>query len=435
MSISTHIPPPAVRGLIRTLTLIGTALLLLPLFSMVSLLTTPAGSAGLLLVWLAVAWLASAAPNLVYWMQLSSRHSADEDISTPPPVPSRLPSGDDARHLTEAGMSIPSLPATEPTAHQGRLSRQLAELDEREHAVYDKRPRASAQAVHDAQIQTSLEPAIARALCALLGAVVTFGVIAIPGFTDELGHHVPFSMMNELSISLALGIPVGLLSWPITLLVRRFALRHHRADTGLGDQLVPTSYTAHGLVGGNLITDGVESFDWAALWGIAGEIRTAELIDEALSASSCVDVFHSVPRPWTDHADIDHVVVIAGHVIMLDSKAWKPSRYTRVDAGSVRDTDGELRSSTMAEAAETFSRYIGVSLESLTLIHPTSTRNDMLVIGGFQPGRPATTHHFASAPVVIEHLMHTRLQVELDDERIARHRRVCARMRMHMASS
>jgi hypothetical protein len=94
-----------------------------------------------------------------------------------------------------------------------------------------------------------------------------------------------------------------------------------------------------GVAGASLGTSGFGQSELDA--GVAGERRTAKLLDEFAYSHDNAIVFHSV-RWNMDGApyDIDHVVVIGQTVFFLDSKQWRNGHYTMVGEGDTVLRDG-----------------------------------------------------------------------------------------------
>lgn len=76
--------------------------------------------------------------------------------------------------------------------------------------------------------------------------------------------------------------------------------------------------------------------------GVAGERRTAKLLDAFVQQHDNAIVFHSV-RWNMDGApyDIDHVVVMEDRVFFLDSKQWGAGHYTMLESGDTVLRDGK----------------------------------------------------------------------------------------------
>lgn len=70
----------------------------------------------------------------------------------------------------------------------------------------------------------------------------------------------------------------------------------------------------------------------------AGELRTAKALDAAAGRRGGFTVLHDLTLPGS-RANIDHVVVFASNVLLLDTKVWAAGRY--VTQGGVTTRDGQ----------------------------------------------------------------------------------------------
>ncbi|MCG7308056.1 MULTISPECIES: nuclease-related domain-containing protein [Brachybacterium] len=131
-----------------------------------------------------------------------------------------------------------------------------------------------------------------------------------------------------------------------------------------------TPFHEHGCVGGNLAD--AKAFGGAEAVGVAGEKRTAELLETWLDGISRVAILHSLRFPGSERADIDHVVMIGHRVFIIDSKAWKGGTYRQVSAETVLTQDGTVRASAMPAAAEALGQMGWGDVQVLTVIHATS---------------------------------------------------------------
>lgn len=101
--------------------------------------------------------------------------------------------------------------------------------------------------------------------------------------------------------------------------------------------LLPRGETL-GVAGGGLD----HSSSWAAnesvaKIGQAGELRTANLLDSAVTCRGGATVLHDLTIPGS-RANIDHVVVSGRTVWVIDTKVWKPGVYWRLGERAYRGT-------------------------------------------------------------------------------------------------
>src|SRR5699024_9636416 len=61
--------------------------------------------------------------------------------------------------------------------------------------------------------------------------------------------------------------------------------------------------------------------------GIRGEMMTAEILRDRLSGIPLAQIIHGIRFPGSVDADVDHVVLCGGRVLLLDSKYWAPGHY------------------------------------------------------------------------------------------------------------
>lgn len=139
---------------------------------------------------------------------------------------------------------------------------------------------------------------------------------------------------------------------------------------GSGDRAY-AAYRSVGSIGGNLASNTVFP-QGSTAFGLAGEVKTAQILDRWLGDLSRVAVFHSVRFPGSRDADIDHVVLIGDEVVLVDSKAWRAGQYRQVSPETIIVDGSEERTSSMPSAAEKMQQILGAPVRAVTVIHPTS---------------------------------------------------------------
>lgn len=161
-------------------------------------------------------------------------------------------------------------------------------------------------------------------------------------------------------------------------------------------------FTELGCIGGNLAAS--STFGGTEVFGIAGERRTAELLETWLGGISRVAILHSLRFPGSARADIDHVVLIGHRLFVIDSKAWKGGTYRQISADTVLAPDGSARSSAMPVAAAALTSTGWGHVQVLTVVHATS--------GTVEVQGAGDAAHMVLAPVdLIRVLMEARRQV------------------------
>jgi hypothetical protein len=81
----------------------------------------------------------------------------------------------------------------------------------------------------------------------------------------------------------------------------------------------------------------------AAKIGNVGERATMRLLDGRFAADPDLCILHDLHIPTADGrgaepANVDHVIISGGRVLLIDSKSWKPGRYkTRRSGATYRD--------------------------------------------------------------------------------------------------
>lgn len=136
-----------------------------------------------------------------------------------------------------------------------------------------------------------------------------------------------------------------------------------------------------GTPGGSLgHSDGWAANADVARIGRAGELRTAEMLDQMAFRPGGVDVIHDcrIPIPGVS-ANIDHVVVSGSTVWLVDSKVWRPGLYWTVAGRTFRGVSrfpfADKKTLPMAERAVSgFLRGVGrsVTIHCLLVVWPSS---------------------------------------------------------------
>lgn len=184
---------------------------------------------------------------------------------------------------------------------------------------------------------------------------------------------VPLSSVVAIAMlagSVWVAVAVGLVAVLAWLVLRRFRIS---VPVSRVEEAPPAGYSAFteiGCVGGNLAEE--STFAGAGAVGIAGEKRTAELLETWLDEVSRVAIFHSLRFPGSSRADIDHIALIGHRLFVIDSKAWRGGVYRQNTADSVVTEDGEVRTSSMPAAAALLSAAGWGDVQVLTVIHATS---------------------------------------------------------------
>lgn len=189
-------------------------------------------------------------------------------------------------------------------------------------------------------------------------------------------------------------------------------------DVGRRSVVGYSPFTERGCVGGNLAT---ADFGGAEAYGIAGERRTAELLETWLRGASRVAIFHSLRFPGSTRADIDHAVLIGHELFLVDSKAWRGGAYRQESVDTIIAPDGQERRSSMPAASAALSRSGWGDVRVVTVIHATSGRVLVTTTG--------LACHMVVSPVdMVEMLLEARVRESSrvpwtgkDADRFARH--------------
>lgn len=199
---------------------------------------------------------------------------------------------------------------------------------------------------------------------------------------DECARRRAFQVCVEL-VPLAAVVAIAMLTsrvWVavaagLVVIVAELVIRRLRilVPASRVEEAAPAGYSPFieiGCVGGNL-SEG-SAFAGAGAVGIAGEKRTAELLETWLDEVSRVAIFHSLRFPGSSRADIDHIALIGHRLFVIDSKAWRGGTYRQITADSVETEAGEVRTSSMPAAAAMLSAAGWGDVQVLTVIHATS---------------------------------------------------------------
>ena len=143
-------------------------------------------------------------------------------------------------------------------------------------------------------------------------------------------------------------LPLGIRKYATLRIQRQIRALRPRIDS-MADSLAANANAAYlagllerkviGTPGASLGTSGFEAGQVKT--GVAGEQKTAAVLDDFVRSADGAVVFHSV-RWNMDGApyDIDHVVVIGRRVFFLDSKNWSSGNYTMLESGDTVLRDG-----------------------------------------------------------------------------------------------
>lgn len=142
--------------------------------------------------------------------------------------------------------------------------------------------------------------------------------------------------------------------------VCRRTLGMRTARTRLLNEQTVRNTPVFGTPGGTFDIRAVEKFGQdKAAFGVHGERLTARLLEPLLDLAG-TRIVHSLPWPGTASADVDHAVVRAGRVVLVDSKCWKGGHYTFDLYGQLlRDGQpfpgGDIR---IGDAADAWCRHV-----------------------------------------------------------------------------
>lgn len=126
-----------------------------------------------------------------------------------------------------------------------------------------------------------------------------------------------------------------------------------KRDPFLYSDGVPANLHVFGSPGGSLNSSGFDAGSTNA--GIDGERRVAAVLDEYAKKNRNVYAFHSVKLPG-HFGDIDHVLLVGGTVVVIDSKNWRSdSSYSVAGDGETILRDGDL----FPGGKVALTRYIG----------------------------------------------------------------------------
>lgn len=353
--MTTHNKYPLSKTLtmiaLRTLGFFIGALMLHPFMQRLEGVTTSGLSFALFGLGMVVACMA--APDVLRWVLCATTPSKGS-LPTSPMGRSQLRSRTfNGKRLLEEGQevtdSLPRLgPATSlhPT-YRARLDA-LREQTQVEDRALAARPRASYHAHQLALYQKRSERWIFFA----------FGFLLLAALIEAFGG-------------------VGVLFWILmqTLVIlpaRWLVLPRLRRNHGTKEPVIPLMYSSGGHVGGNLATGNNDFAEHNVRYGLAGEVRTARMLDHFFQGISDITVFHSLHWPGSFRADIDHVVIIGSHVVLVDSKAWAPGDYRQIAPDIIIDENGKDRRSSMPNAIAKFREEQFRSISAVTVVHPAS---------------------------------------------------------------
>lgn len=108
----------------------------------------------------------------------------------------------------------------------------------------------------------------------------------------------------------------------------RVSSYYYRECSMAGVDMTPLKPPGHVLgIGGS----GLVNAEWTANKKVAalgqrGEVATARILNQIARTPGGPTVLHHV-TPDGSQADVDHMVISGNHVLLVDSKAWKPATY------------------------------------------------------------------------------------------------------------
>lgn len=173
-------------------------------------------------------------------------------------------------------------------------------------------------------------------------------------------------------------VGVGTLLFAVLpLIVRYVGARNIREGIHLWEYLAERHYVQEtlkrkviGTPGASLGTSGFGSAQVSA--GVEGERKTSVIIDKFVHGTDNAVVFHSVR--WNMQGapyDIDHVVVVGGNVVFLDSKKWSKADYTMLESGDTMLRDGLIVDNSdihIQSGAETYINQFGIQKHSTLVV-------------------------------------------------------------------
>lgn len=107
--------------------------------------------------------------------------------------------------------------------------------------------------------------------------------------------------------------------------------------------------------------------------GVLGEQMTGDVL-EGLLAIPGVRIIHGLRFPGSDKADVDHAVIYGNKVALVDSKMWKPGKYSWNNRGEVVKNLGYRDLETITHfptAVEKYAQLLpNAQVAGFILIHP-----------------------------------------------------------------
>ena len=140
--------------------------------------------------------------------------------------------------------------------------------------------------------------------------------------------------------------------------------------------------TSLGTAGGSLDNTGFAANAGTAKAGQTGELLTAKILDTH-AAQRGFTVLHDLRIPRAK-ANIDHVVVAGNRVWVIDSKLWKPGRYTTNRGGTLRRHHGQFERADHADKRGLPLAHARIT-EHLASLGPQMER-PLMVIHSSRPG-------------------------------------------------
>lgn len=127
------------------------------------------------------------------------------------------------------------------------------------------------------------------------------------------------------------GVAVNLTWWSLVAFLPMMIVKRRRrvpVPPPSAEDLLPKEALAarvHGEPGRDL---SVARFGENAKLGVEGEKRTARLIEESvLPGLPGARLINGLRWPGTEHADIDHAVIVGNRIALIDSKMWADGNY------------------------------------------------------------------------------------------------------------
>ena len=147
--------------------------------------------------------------------------------------------------------------------------------------------------------------------------------------------------------------------------------------------------TVYGRAGGSLDDADFAASAEAARVGQVGEVLTATILNK-LAAQHGFTVLHDLRIPGSK-ANIDHVVVSADRVRVIDSKMWKPGFYWTLRGKTRRGSER------VPHADKRGIPFGHERLEALLEKHGARMQRPLMVIHSSRPGSPISIWAFRPA--------------------------------------